>query len=142
MLLEYTSTVDKPSTIAAARRTIELELTNLRAERDKIDAEIAKREQFLAASDALFPTNGKAPAQTVSLDAIPRTGYGALTAAVRAVLQQNEATTKQLTATLHKAGFLKDPTDPTPVRTVIKGLRKRGQQIAHDPTTGAYRIPN
>lgn len=141
MLLEYTSIVDKPSAIEAARRAIEAELVKLRDDRDAIDVEIAKREQFLAASDALFPTNGKPPAPAVSLESIPKTGYGALTAAVRAVLQQNAATTKQLTESLYRAGFLKDPTDPTPVRTVIKGLRKRGQMIQHDPSTGTYRLP-
>lgn len=138
MVLEYTSDVDSKA-LLAARKTIEAELARLRSERETLDAEIAKREQFLQATDALFPVEQRpAPA---SLEDIPKNGYGAMTRAVKTILAQNAATTRQLTQTLHRAGFLKDPNDPTPVRTVIKGLRKRGVEVLHDPATGAYRLP-
>lgn len=124
------------TSIENARKLIREELDRLYADRIALSEQIAKMEKFLADSEGLLPS---APAPTDPLADIPRKEYGAVTKAIKVLLAKG-ATSKELTAQLHAAGFLDDPKDPVPVRTAIKGLRKRGTVVAYDEATGIYRL--
>lgn len=123
------------TSIESARKLLVEELALLKADRSALDVQIAKLEKFVA----LMADEGPADSPQAALDAIPRKEYGALTKAIKVLLAKG-MTSKDLTGQLHAAGFLDDPADPTPVRTAIKGLRKRGTVVAYDEATGIYRL--